>query len=453
MRGMAYRYTSDLDLIKISKENEGITEEKTLYVADKYDYLVSVGAGGIGGLIDIFLVGAPTTKKENRSVLTEWSDEQTDNFIKKTARKLGWNPREGNENNVKSAIGFLEKNYRVNYDQRHKGDVEDLFNMSTKDHHLKSLGHSPDFIGLFFSILNQFTHTATFVSDGQIITINSKTRELEGSNVISKLFSGFINWFVHLVSDVGGSSGASQRGSGIAMPFYSLTQLLNFGKFDVGKDKQTIAEIANRAFREGYDFRHGIATAIPVLLTEIIIRFFWSLRAVLQYDYRLKDALPRLHNNRSLRRMLIAGHGTLSLLDGFDAGIKSGGDALLFVNNLNLIAWFRLSMLVMREVTIQFGLNLTSYDEINEIYIEVHEEISTQLALFKQSNIQAYEYELKEYNKTLKMLEKELPAEELKQELHGFYSSLDIELPWDETVKDFDDFMNNDGLLHFKKRG
>ena len=34
---------------------------------------------------------------------------------------------------------------------------------------MKSLAHSPDIIGLFFSILNQFTSTSTFLNDGQLI--------------------------------------------------------------------------------------------------------------------------------------------------------------------------------------------------------------------------------------------------------------------------------------------
>lgn len=114
---------------------------------DKYDYLIAVGCGAIAGLIDIFLVGAPTDSK-----LQGWTDAQVDKTVMAFAKTCGWSPREGKENSVASAIGFLEKKFPVNYDQRHSGDVGGLFTMSTKNHHMKSLAHSPDIIGLFFSM-------------------------------------------------------------------------------------------------------------------------------------------------------------------------------------------------------------------------------------------------------------------------------------------------------------
>lgn len=425
-----------------STENREVFQKKTthqVYTCDRYDYLLSVATGTIGGLIDIFLVSAPTTNKKDRSVLLTWSDEQTDNFVMKVANKAGWNPRKGQENNPRSAIGWLERHYGVNYDHRHSGDVDDLFRMSTKDHHLKSLGHSPDIIGLFFSVLNQFTGTASFVSDGELITIQSDTQDLVGGNLVSKLFCGVVNWFMHVVSDMAGSSGAMERGSGIALPFYAMTQLLNVGKFNVGKDKQTIAEIANRAFREGYDLRHGGAMAVPVFLTELVIRFFWSLRSYFQYRFTLKESIPRLRNNPSLRTMLIVGHGTLSLIDGVDAGIKSGGNALLLLKNLNLIAWFRFVLLVLKEIGIQLDLNF-SYETMAEIYEEINQEIMAQLDYMRSIDLKLYEKETKAYEEVLSFLQKDLTVAEYNRELHNIYRKMNMDLPWEA---DFDDFMSD----------
>lgn len=90
---------------------------------DKYDYLIAVGCGAVAGIVDIFLVGAPT---EN-AILLKWSDAQVDHAVKTFAKTCGWSPREGKENSVASAIGFLEKKFPVNYDQRHSGDVGNLF--------------------------------------------------------------------------------------------------------------------------------------------------------------------------------------------------------------------------------------------------------------------------------------------------------------------------------------
>lgn len=71
---------------------------------DKYDYLIAVGCGVIAGLMDVFLVGAPGDSK-----LQSWTDTQVDKAVMGFAKISGWTPRAGQENNVKSAVGFLEK--------------------------------------------------------------------------------------------------------------------------------------------------------------------------------------------------------------------------------------------------------------------------------------------------------------------------------------------------------
>ena len=130
------------DLIVVNEENKKvILEEK----CDKYDYLIAVACGVIAGMVDIFFVGSPTDSK-----LQGWTDAQVDKTVMAFAKTCGWSPKEGKEKSVASAIGFLEKKFPVNYDQRHSGDVGGLFSMSAKNHHMKSLAHSPDVIGLFF---------------------------------------------------------------------------------------------------------------------------------------------------------------------------------------------------------------------------------------------------------------------------------------------------------------
>ena len=144
-----------------------ITKEDALVLQNSHgepcDYLVSAACGAIAGLIDIFLVGTP-----HESIIGKWTDAKTNQVVIKFARTNGWKPRVGNENNVNSAIGYLERNFKVNYDQKSSTDVDNLFKMNTKNHHIKSLGHSPDIIGLFFSLLNQFTGTSSFISDGKL---------------------------------------------------------------------------------------------------------------------------------------------------------------------------------------------------------------------------------------------------------------------------------------------
>lgn len=338
---MYHKSINEYPLIINNSENQALLQADDK--CDKYDYLVAVACGAIGGMIDSFLVGAPGDSK-----LGTWTDAQVDNAVKGFAKMVGWNPREEQKGNVASAIGFLETKFKINYDQRHSGDVGNLFKMKPLDHHMMSLSHSPDIVGLFFSVLNQFTSTSSFIANGQIITINTETFELQGNNFISKLFCGIANWFGHIISDIAGSSGSKGRGTGVVMPFYELFQFCKFGKFDVGKDKQDLATIAIRAFQEGYDFRFGLALAIPVVITDLSIRLIWSLRRRFQYGKPIKECIP-ISKHTDLRIMLLFGNGTLCVMDGIDAGIRSGGNYLAFFMRLNLVAWFRFVALVLKE--------------------------------------------------------------------------------------------------------
>ena len=213
------------------------------------------------------------------------TDAAADEMVKKFAKMMGWSPRVENKGNVGSAIGFLENKFKVNYDHSNTEVVGKAFSMSAKNHHYKSLGHSPDMIGLFFSILDQFTNKATFLDRGKVIRIDTSENkfELYGNNLIAKLFCGFCNWIGHIMSDMAGSSGSrgkglTGRGMGVPIPFSELFSLCNFGSFQVKKDRQTLATIMTRAFQEGYDARFGAAMALPVLLEELMIRVLWAIK-------------------------------------------------------------------------------------------------------------------------------------------------------------------------------
>lgn len=421
-------------LIACSDENRALIQYGDK--CDKYDYLISVACGAVGGMVDIFLVGAP-----GDSVLGNWTDAQVDNAVKGFAKISGWSPKADKADSVASAIGFLEKKFKVNYDHRHSADVHNLFNMSAKNHHMMSLAHSPDVIGLFFSILNQFTSTATFVANGQLVTINTETFELQGGNFISKLFCGIANWFGHVMSDVAGSSGSrgnSGRGAGVVMPFYELFSFCKFGKFNVGQDKQDLATIATRAFQEGYDFRFGLATAIPVIITDLSIRLIWALRRHFQYGKPLKECIPT-QKHTDLRIMLIFGNGTLCVMDGIDAGVRSGGNFLAFFMRLNLIAWFRFVVLVLKEVCIRLGIALPLQADL-EAFKRINETLLSYLRELEKIDIERYKKETEEYSYMIEVFNKAGTNEELNVILLEMYDRMGFDKPWQG---DFDEHMSN----------
>ncbi len=332
---------------------------------DKYDYMIAGTCGVIGGLIDILFVGAPGDSK-----LGDIADGHADKITEKFAEFIGWDKDkavEKGKNTTASAIGYLEGKFKINYDQAttHATDGA-VKNLSMSNHHLKSLGHSPDIIGLFFSILNQFTSTSTFVSNGKIITIDTETFDLQGDNFVAKIFCGFANWFGHVMSDWSGSSGTvgkGGRGTGVPIPFFNLFQMMNFGEF--GQNRQTFATVTAKVFENGYDARHAMAMAIPVLTTELLVRFMYTMKSHFYHQRDWKDSIPN-GNIPELRRMLLVGHGTLCLIDGVDAYIRSGGEMVTFLSRTNLLAWVRFGQLSLKELNAWYNAGHIDADAVDE---------------------------------------------------------------------------------------
>ena len=103
----------------------------------------------------------------------------------------------------------MEKKFKIPYDQSVGGGIfRELIDFE---------------FHLFFSILNQFTNTSDFVSNGELISLNNSDGkfELQGKNIPSKLFCGIANWIGHLISDVSGSSSSKGRGMGIPSPIWA----------------------------------------------------------------------------------------------------------------------------------------------------------------------------------------------------------------------------------------
>lgn len=340
---------------------------------DKYDYMIAAFCGLAAGIVDALFVGAPGQGK-----LGQLTDKGTDDMVQKIANML-WNGDGRNSidgkpkhapDTLEKAISYLEQSFPVNYDARYAPDLMNtngvLSSMSPKNHHLMSLAHSPDIVGLIFSILDQFTGAASFIDNGKLIRLvpmkdarNNKVVYMQGTNIQSKLFCGVCNWLGHLASDLCGSSstrrvGKTGRGAGLPVPFYSLFLMMDFGNFD----GNTFADIAIRIFEEGYDLRHGAAMAIPILIEELSIKVIWALKRHFYAKKEWKDCIPS-SKHADLRVMLLVGSATLCLVDGVDAAIRtgvSGGNPITFILHLNLVAWGRLVILIFRELRIRYGV-------------------------------------------------------------------------------------------------
>lgn len=333
---------------------------------DHIDYILSACSGVLCGLVDIFLVGKPGESPVGK-ITDKWFKDRTVDF----AKMCGWDDTKNNS--ALSAIKYLEKKFKIPYDQTGAGDAgRRVFDLNPKNHHFKSLGHNPTLLGLFFSIIDQFANSSHFVTGSELISLQEADGKwiLQGNNSVSKIFCGFINWFGHLVSDVSGSSGSKGRGMGIPSPFWTWTNdiiaLKKKMKIPVSEFDKSINELALEIFMKGYDIRFQAAQTIPVFINEMLVRTIYSIRRMVRYfnvvaketrSFSLLWEACEPFTNATVKRMLTVAHGTFCLVDAGDAlarGFISGGGNLNvaeFVMRLNIVGIGRFTISLYGEVT------------------------------------------------------------------------------------------------------
>lgn len=340
---------AEAELVVLNETVASIKELKPQ--CDKLDYILAASSGALCGVIDIFLVGKPGESPLG-DITNKWFANRTIDFAKLCGYK-------GDKNSLSSAINFLEEKFKIPYDQSVGGEIFcELINLTPSNHHFKSLGHNPTLLGLFFSILNQFTNTSDFVSNGELISLNNSDGkfELQGKNIPSKLFCGIANWIGHLISDVSGSSGSKGRGMGIPSPIWAWSNDVIAIKaklnIPVTEFDKSVNELALKLFKKGYDVRFQTTQAIPVFINEMVVRLLYSIRRLIGYYISVpkKDRSWVLFwkscepfSNATVKRMLTVAHGTFCIIGigdatmrGFEKGIGSF-NVFEFVLRLNVV--------------------------------------------------------------------------------------------------------------------
>ena len=367
---------------------------------DKYDALMGAFIGLACGAMDVFGVNKP-----GAGAIGKFTDEMTNSLVMQFAKSVDkLNGGNGKFNTMQNAIQFLEKRYKVNYDQSKSKDTNYAVNkMYPSNHHMKSIAHCPDIIGLFFSILDQFQGKSSFLNNGELIRINADF-ELEGNNFVAKIYAGFCNWIGHIMSDIAGSNssaGKENRGSGLPIPFFELFGLCNFGEF--GQYRQPLSTIMVQVFERGYDYRHGMAMAIPVITNDVLTMGGWSFKRRFFHKWEWKDCIPS-DRYKSFRRIRLVSNGARCLVDGTHAYIKGHGDPIEVILRMNLFAWLNLIRLIIKELLITYGR--TYEDLINDLNI-IEQELDKELMKLKAYDYQAWQIENernKDFNKKLQMM-------------------------------------------------
>ena len=153
-----------------------------------------------------------------------------------------------------------------------------------------------------------------------------------------------------------------------------------------------------------------------------MIRVLWAIKRRFYHKKEWSECIPT-KEHADLRIMLIVGNGTLCLIDGADAAIKSGGNALVFILHMNLVAWTRLLLLVFRELRLRYG------EEIDAL-------VSSLLGMITFSD----KYALKQYYKRINTLNRQL-EEQLKAFIDG------VEREYREFIASVDFVFSNDNAV------
>lgn len=233
---------------------------------DAFDVSISVLAGLVGATVDILLVGIP--EKSPTGLQAEaLSDYIRDYFDRKF-------PEEEMQKLANSKVSKVPYDAQ---DNRHTTiRVEGLY---AYYHRLLQLGHDP-LLGFIFGVVDILTGRMTTIDKtGKIV---SQRMENYADRTESDIFAALAKQVIHFKSDITTSMG-------LPVPLMSLFNLLQFGS--IGEEEQTIAEIVQGMYYEGYDFIHFCSMSIPAMLVEVIVRLGYAVKRIKE-GHSVKDSIP-----------------------------------------------------------------------------------------------------------------------------------------------------------------
>ena len=260
-------------------------EFNVIHRLDAFDISIAALAGLVGAAVDILLVGVPTKTPEDLKG-GPLANYVRDYFDKKF-------PEEEMQKLANSKVS------KVPYDaQDNRHTTIQVEGLSAYYHRLLQLGHDP-LLGFIFGVADILTGRMTTIDKaGNIV---SQVMESYADRKESDIFAALAKQVIHFKSDVTTSMG-------LPAPLMSLFNLLQFGS--IGEDEQTIAEIVQGMYYEGYDFIHFCSMSIPAMLVEVIVRLGYAIKRIKE-GHAVKDSIPLSLNREKhpkLATMLFIAH-------------------------------------------------------------------------------------------------------------------------------------------------
>lgn len=286
---------SDCDEIdsKLAALNEEFAAQHRL---DKFDIGIAVMSGILAAAVDMFLVGVPARTHEQGL-----RAQPLENYVRDQFKK--WLPED--EMKKLAATPAAKVPYEAQYNAGFTETwVEGLYPTM---HRLYSLGHDP-LLGFVVGVGDILNGTITTVDKTGNVVVQQIGRYTDRK--ASTVAEALIRQFIHLKTDV-------NTAMGLPAPLMGLFNIMQFG--ELGTEKQTVAEIVQGMYYEGYDFEHFCAQSIPTMLAEIAVRVSYFSKRIHE-GHSVKESIPFSKNREKhpkLATMLFLAH---SVAAGIDAG-------------------------------------------------------------------------------------------------------------------------------------
>ncbi|HEP1837067.1 TPA: hypothetical protein VCA64_000885 [Streptococcus suis] len=260
---------------EIAENREVLTtlraEYQAIYNLDKFDILLGVGSGILASLVDILLIGMPA-KTVNAGPLAK--------YVRKRFETV-FSP--GDLENWKFA--------KVPFDAQDNRNTNRIVNgLSPQYHRLYSLGHDP-LLGFIIGVLDIMNGQMTTIDKFGKIVVQDMPNYLDRKE--ENIFFAIAKLLVHFKSDITTSMG-------LPAPLMGLFNLLQFG--EIGKEEETIAQIVQGMYQDGYDFIHFATMSIPVMLIEVLVRLGYACRRLSQ-GASLSDAVAFSTNRKKYPKL------------------------------------------------------------------------------------------------------------------------------------------------------
>ncbi len=162
------------------------------------------------------------------------------------------------------------KESKVPYDaQDNRNTTEYVQGLSAYYHRLLSLGHDP-LLGLVVGVIDILTGRMTTIDKaGNIV---SQVMEDYADRKESDIFAAIAKQIIHFKTDITTSMGLPAPLMGLFNLFCNLEAS--------AKKNRRLPRLFKGMYYEGYDFIHFCSQSIPVMVSEVIVRFGYAIKRI-----------------------------------------------------------------------------------------------------------------------------------------------------------------------------